>query len=114
MKQRLSSQSIHDRMGLMIIPCDEAELKLREMDSEVSHEVKLKVKPLVPPSLATTEITLTPVNVLSPSCFWTQYGDVGELEKTLASCGPTLSNVAKVWELARGEIYLCLDTFPNR
>ena len=109
MKQRLSSQSIHDRMGLMIIPCDEAELKLREMDSEVSHEVKLKVKPMVPPSLATTEITLTPVNVLSPSCFWTQYGDVGELEKTLASCGPTLSNVVKVWELARGEIYLCLD-----
>ena len=36
-KQRLSSQSKHDRMGLMIIPCDEAESKLREMDSEVSH-----------------------------------------------------------------------------
>ena len=107
MKQRLSSQSKHDRMRLTIIPCDEAELKLQEMDANVSHEVKLKVKPLVPPTLATTKITLTPVNVLSPSCFWTQYGDKGELEKTLASCGPTLLKVAKVSELARGNIYLC-------
>ena len=109
MKQRLSSQSKHDRMGLVIIPCDEAKLKHLEMNSEVSPEVKLKVKPLVPPSLSTTAITLTPVNVLSPSCFWTQYGDVSELEKTLASCGPTLPKVAKVWEVARGELYIWFD-----
>ena len=108
-KQRMSSQSRHDKMGLIIIPCDEAELKHREMESEVSHEAKLRVKPLVPPSLATTEIALTPVNVLSPSSFWTQYGDVGELEKTLASCGPTLQKRAKVWEITRGEIYLWVD-----
>ena len=106
-KQRMSSRNKHD-MGLMMIPYDEAELQQREIDSEVFHE-KLKVKRLVPPSLATTEIPLTPVHVLSPSCFYILYGDPGELETILASCGPTLKKITKMCEVVRGETYLMVD-----
>ena len=106
-KQRMSSRNKHD-MGLMMIPYDEAELQQREIDSEVFHE-KLKVKTLVPPSLATTEIPLTPVHVLSPSCFYILYGDPGELETSLASCGPTLKKITKMREVVRGETYLMAD-----